>query len=121
MLYSKTIADEMTKRTQDEHQPDWYQMLNKLMCRESRFTSSIPCQRLARTYRVSLGSEIQPEESKSEMEEQSDSCLGSQCTLGCPAIQPTSTGDAKTGISHQKIRDALDGPSPGWSREGMVA
>lgn len=49
VLYSKTIADEMTKPTPDEHQPDWYQMLNKLMCSESRFTSSFPCQRLART------------------------------------------------------------------------
>lgn len=47
--------------------------------------------------RVSLGSEIQPEQSTCEMEEQSDSCLGSQCTLGCPAIQPTSAGDAEKG------------------------
>lgn len=50
VLYSKTIADEMTKPTPDEHQPDRYQMPNKLMCSESRFTSSFPCQQLARTY-----------------------------------------------------------------------
>lgn len=30
------------------------------------------------------------------MEEQSDSCPSSQCTLGCP-IQPASTRDGKTG------------------------
>lgn len=31
------------------------------------------------------------------MEDQSDSCPGSWCTLGCPAIQPTSAREAKTG------------------------
>lgn len=51
VLYSKTIADEMTKPTPAEHQPDRYQTLNKLMCRESRFTSPFPCQQLARSYR----------------------------------------------------------------------
>lgn len=50
LLYSKTIADEMTKPTPDERQPDRYQMPNKLMRSESGFTSSFPCQRLAKTY-----------------------------------------------------------------------
>jgi len=53
------------------------------------------------------------------MEEQSDSCLGSRRTLGCPPSSPHAQETQK--LEAAENEDELDGPLPGWSREQMTA